>query len=280
MKAKAPNIFTYTSYTLYLRDYYAFKKKENKKFTYRLFGAMAQTAPSLLKDIIDGRRSLSLDTMRKFAKAMGINKREKEFFKILIKFSNSKTNLQKNKYFHQIIHSRRNLSIEFLEESQYQFYSEWYHSAIRELINFPSFIEDPEWISKKLTPNITPGKVKKSLALMERLNIIKRNEKQKLIQSQNVISSELEIQSMIIRNFNTGMIKLALEAQESFPLETREISGLTLGVSQKKFAFIKQRIREFKEELLASVQEDQDSTELVCQVNFQLFPLVVGVSNK
>ncbi|HEX2958333.1 MAG TPA: TIGR02147 family protein, partial [Chitinispirillaceae bacterium] len=70
------------------------------------------------------------------------------------------------------------------------------------------------------------------------------------------------------------MIGLAREALDRFEPDEREVSSLTLGVSQKCYDRIRERIRTFKQELLSMVIEDSSDSEIVCQCNFQLFPLV------
>ena len=67
-------------------------------------------------------------------------------------------------------------------------------------------------------------------------------------------------------------MQLAKEAQARFPAAQREISCLTMTMSRKCFEVIKQKIVDFKEEILADVLEDKDSDQ-VYQLNFQLFPL-------
>jgi uncharacterized protein (TIGR02147 family) len=266
-------IFEYADYKIYLKDYYSLQKKNNRRFSYRFFAAKAGVAPSLLKDIIAGRRNLTIPVMRKYARAMALNRKETEYFSVLVNFVNSKTNKDKNEYFNQMIAARRNLVLKFLNEAQYEFYSNWYHSAVREIVTLPDFREDPEWIAKKLKPRISPAKARNSLMLLEKLKLIKRDKSGKLKQCDAIISSEYEMQSMILKNFNNELISLAGEAQERFVREDREIGSLTLGLSLKTFQRIKQRVRIFKEEILNMVFEDKSDSERVCQLNFQLFPL-------
>jgi uncharacterized protein (TIGR02147 family) len=56
------------------------------------------------------------------------------------------------------------------------------------------------------------------------------------------------------------------------PREEREISSLTLCVSHDVLLRLKERIREFRKELLA-IAELEGKPERVVQLNFQLFPL-------
>ena len=64
----------------------------------------------------------------------------------------------------------------------------------------------------------------------------------------------------------------AAEALDSVPRDEREISSVTLCVSQDVMLDLKERIREFRRELL-QVAELGGAPERVVQINFQLFPL-------
>lgn len=272
--AQSFDIYRYTDYRFLLRDYYTIQKKEIRSFSYRYFAAKSGVSASMFKDIIAGRRRLSLPVMEKYAAAMSLTPKEIEYFGAVVQFINSKSNDEKNQHFTRILRLRGNSAIKFIDEKQYEFFRSWYHSALRELVTLSDFREDYEWIAKRCNPRITAMQAKKSIELMLQLGILRRNEQGKLMPADAVISSEYEMKSFILRNFHTEMLGLAKDALERFDPNEREISSLTLGVSQKCYVKIKERIRTFKQEILSMVIEDTSDSETVCQCNFQLFPLV------
>jgi uncharacterized protein (TIGR02147 family) len=274
MAIKSVKIFEYTDYRFFLKDYYSFNKKNNRGFSYRSFALQAGVAPSLLKDVVSGRRHLTLKIMEKYAGAMQLSAREKEYFRILVEFVNAKSNQKKNEVFNRMMHLRRRTNLTFLDEKQYEFFSNWYYSAIRELITLPEFRENYDWIARAITPHITTGQAKKTIEVLENLKLIRRNGSGKLELSDTVISSKAEMSSMLLRNFHHSMIQLGQDALERFETHEREISSLTLGVSASCYENIKRKIRNFKEEILNLVVEDTSDSQTVCQLNFQLFPLV------
>jgi len=268
------NIFNYTDYRFLLRDYYSLEKKRNRKFSFRGFALHAGVAASVYKDIIAGRRRLSMDIAKKYARAMGLNDKENRYFETIVQFVNSKTNEEKNACFTAMMRLRGNFMMKFMEAKQYEFYRTWYHSAIRELITLPDFREDYEWIAKRCAPRITAAQARKSIELMIKLGIMRRSEKERLELTDAVISTEYEMESFLLRNFHTEMLGLAKEALERFEPKEREISSLTLGVSNRCYERIKERMRTFKQELITMAVEDATPSQTVCQCNFQLFPLV------
>jgi len=277
MKIKDPQHFTiydYTDYHSLLEEYYTYQKKINRSFSYRYFAVKAGVSASMFKDIIAGRRRLSIDIMQKYAAAMKLNPKETEYFGAVVQFVNSKLSDEKNLHFSRMQQLRGNSAIKFIDKGQYEFFRCWYHSALREMVTLPDFREDYEWIARRCSPRITAAQAKKSIELMLQLEVLVRNGEGKLELTNEVISSEYEMKSFILRNYHAEMIGLAKEALERFETNEREISSLTLGVSQKSYLQIKERIRMFKQEILTMVIEDTTDSEIVCQCNFQLFPLV------
>jgi uncharacterized protein (TIGR02147 family) len=277
MKTKAAqnfDIYRYTDYRFLLRDYYIYQKKEVRSFSFRYFAVKSGVSASMYKDIIAGRRRLSLPVMEKYAAAMSLTPKETEYFGAVVQFINSKSNDEKNQHFSRMLRLRGNSAVKFIDEKQYEFFRSWYHSALREMVTLADFREDYEWIAKRCCPRITAAQAKKSIEIMLQLGILRRNEQGKLEPTDAVISSEYEMKSFVLRNFHTEMLGLAKGALERFEPNEREISSLTLGVSQKGYEKIKERIRTFKQELLSMVIEDTSNSETVCQCNFQLFPLI------
>lgn len=268
------NIYHFTDYRILLKEYYAFQKKMIRSFSYRYFAVKSGVSASLFKDIIAGRRRLSLTIMQKYAEAMNLSVKETAYFAAVVQFVNSKTTETKNAHFSEMLRLRGNSSIKFIDKSHYEFFKNWYHSALREMVTLPDFREDHEWIARKCIPRITAAQAKKSIEIMLQLGILQRNDKGTLVPADPVISSELEMKSLILRNFQSEVIGLAKDALDRFEPADREISSLTLGVSSHCYRTIKERIRMFKEEILAMVVADTTTSEIVCQCNFQLFPLV------
>jgi uncharacterized protein (TIGR02147 family) len=277
MKSKSVqnfNIYDYSDYRILLKDFYEFQKKKIRSFSCRYFAVKSGVSASLFKDIVEGRRRLSLTIMSKYAVAMCLPTKETSYFEAVVKFVNSKTTDEKNVHFTDLLRLRGTSTIKFIDKSQYAFFRNWYHSALRELVTLPDFREDYDWMARMCIPRITAPQAKKSIEIMLQLEILRRNDLGILEPADAVISSDYEMKSLVLRNFQAEVIGLARDALDRFEPGEREISSLTLGVSRHCYARIKERIRMFKEELLKMVIEDTSRSEIVCQCNFQLFPLV------
>ncbi|MEW6041120.1 MAG: TIGR02147 family protein [Elusimicrobiota bacterium] len=268
------DIFEYTDFRTYLKDYYLHKKETTLYFSFRYFSKKAGFAsPSVLKFIIDGKRNLSQEGINKFIDALGLTQKRSAYFQGLVNFNQAKTEKAKNRYFNELIKLTPGTQFKHVEKNQYEFYSKWYYSAIRELVTIKDFNDDPAWIAEHLHPPISLREAKNAVSTLLKLGFIKRNKDGKLIQAAPLITTGNEISSLSIRNFHRQMIGLAGESLESVQNKRREISSLTMGISEKSFMEIKERIAAFEDEILETISKDTEKTEHVYQLNFQFFPL-------
>ena len=82
-----------------------------------------------------------------------------------------------------------------------------------------------------------------------------------------------DVTSLAIRNFNRSMIELGKEAIERFGQEEREVSGITINVTKEVYKHVKDMVRVFKKEVADYVNNEKKDSDIVGQLNFQLFPL-------
>jgi uncharacterized protein (TIGR02147 family) len=273
--SEKPDIHLYADYRQYLKDWWAWRKKTSKVASFRALGMRAGTSPSLFKDILEGRRRLTQESIGKFSPAMGLTSAETSYLSLLAQFGNARTVQEKNAAFHEMAKIRRRLFLKFLPAEQYALWSDWLHAVLREMVGLEDFREDPAWISQAIRPPIPPRQVRDALKNLESLGLVRRNAAGRLEACDPAVSTEYEPPSAVVRHFNQEMIGLAMSAPDRFPAPDREIGGLTLGLSRECYDRIKERIRMFKEDVIGMVVEDKRGSDLVAQLNVQLFPLAI-----
>jgi uncharacterized protein (TIGR02147 family) len=266
-------VFEYDNYRAYLRDLYGFYKKTKPHFSYRYFSQKAGfRSPNFLKLVIEGKRNLSPESIERFTSALKLNKKETEFFRILVHLNQARTIGEKKLYAEKLMQFRSFRYIHPLRQDQYRYYAEWYNIPIRELTILPEFSEDPGWIARSLLPPISPQQAQKALNLLLQLGLLERDESGRLVQADAFISTGDEVTSTSVANYHREMIQKGSEALDRFPGPVRDISSVTMALSESSFQEIKSLIQRFRKELLAIADQDQ-RPEGVYQINFQLFPL-------
>jgi uncharacterized protein (TIGR02147 family) len=75
--------------------------------------------------------------------------------------------------------------------------------------------------------------------------------------------------------YHRAMLERASAAIDLVPRDEREISSVTLCVSQSKLLELKEQIRTFRKQLLQTAEKPGEF-ERVVQIGFQLFPISRG----
>ena len=76
----------------------------------------------------------------------------------------------------------------------------------------------------------------------------------------------------MLRHFQKENLQLASKAIDRFPRPQRDISTLTVSISEDGANRIREELADFRKKLVNIVAEDQN-VDRVYQINFQSFPL-------
>lgn len=277
MEQKKIDIYLYLEYRKYLGDYYEFKKRIAPSFSYRSFSHRAGfSTPNFLQLLIQGKRNLKRSSIARVTQAIGHAEDEARYFELMVLFDQAETIREKSRYFSELSAARKPYAISTITDLQFEHFSAWYHKAIRELLGFYPFNEEERYAYRKLaamlTPAVTESEARKSVKLLLALGMLRREENGTIVQADRFISTGDEVNSLFVRTFHQAMIDRAREAVDRIPSQERDISSLTVTVSEKGFAMLKQEVQLFRKRLLEAVKLDTDPCN-VYQVNFQLFPL-------
>lgn len=267
------SIFDFLDYRLFLKAYYEHRKEEEKGYTFRAMAEqMGFASSNYLMLVMQGKRNLGKDSLKKIAEGLALGKKESDYFSYLVFFDQAKTNVEKNYFFSLIASFRSKSKFVKLHADKFNYYDNWYNPVVREIVKNRRIHVDHKHIAQSVSPAILPKEVKKSLRLLRELGLIKANKQGRFEQTADLINTDREVQSLAVRNFHKKMSDLAKDAIDNIDPLTREISSLTLRISERKFSEIKKRLQEFREELLQLVQNDQID-DRVYQLNFQFFPV-------
>jgi uncharacterized protein (TIGR02147 family) len=271
-------IFDYTDYRNYLSDYYKDQKANNPYFSYRYFAGKAHiSSVGLYKDVVSGKKSLSRRAVAKFSEAIGHSKREAEYFEAMVFFTDSSTVEERKNYFERMMACHESKA-RIIDSSRYEYYSQWYYSAIRALLSFYSF-DGADFVSlaNKLSPPIKAEQAKKAVEVLERLGMIRKKDDGFYEPSDQIISSGFvpnarKIESVSISGFQKNLLSLAAEAYSRYSEQQMDMSTITLSVSKATRLLIKEEAAAFRKKVLSLAEKDT-SPECVYQLNCQIFPL-------
>ncbi len=269
---KKPNILEYSDYRLFLQDMYRHLKICQPAFSFRYFSLKAGfRSPNFYKLVMDGQRNLSRASIAKFAKILKLSAEESRFFTLLVLLAQSRTLAEKQAHTEGILQFRSYQNIHPLAREQYDYLAQWYVVPVREMIVMPAFRQNPQTIAKKFLTPVTPKQVEAALRLLQKLGLIAKNADGQWLQSQALLSTGDLVSSTAATSFHHQMMTRAQEALTR-DHKNRDISSVTIALSQQTFQKLQKRIQKFRKELLA-LADQESAPDAVYQMNFQLFPL-------
>jgi len=134
------------------------------------------------------------------------------------------------------------------------------------------FKDDFRWLAKNVFPPITPRQAKQSVQLLEKLGLIQRQKNGTFKLTSKSITTGSEIVSLAVHNFHKEAADLAKNALERVPLDKRNITGLTLGISGKTYLKLCEEIRQFRSKIVRIAEQDEEA-DRTYQLTFHLFPI-------
>ncbi len=266
-----PNLFSYTEYRSFLSDYYE-EQKKFRKFSYQKFADKAgfRTKTFLFK-VITGDKKLSRRSIPKLTDALQLQKREAKYFDAMVRFNDAKTLKERQTNFDKMLRYSKYPSIRTARKSHFDYFSKWWHPAVREVICLKNWRDDWLHLGKHLIPTIRPKQAKDSVKLLTNLGILKKVGGS-YKKTDAIVTTGDEVRSLAVQNYHKEIHKLASDAIDRFPRHTREISGAVVCVSRETADKIKKEIQTFRKKILDMAAEDTNCDRVyIAQTNF--FPL-------
>ena len=276
-KQEHRKIFEYLDYREFLRDYYQSKKAANPAFSLRAFSdKIGFKAKDFISRVMQGDKNLSTQSIQKIVTGLKFGKREASFFEDLVWFNQAETMDEKNSWFQKMQNELK--IVRFTEGQhqlafyQYQVYSHWRHLVVRSLIGMYGFHGDFTSLAKSVHPTITIEEAQESVELLEKCNLVKKNEDGSYELVNNDITTGDRTSKIALRGFHQHCLALGAESIDRDPPTMRNISGLTLGISQAGYEKIVERMSAFRKEIAQIANEDKDADK-VYQMQLLLFPI-------
>ena len=272
-----PIIFNYQDYRKFLGDYYEEKKVSDTSFSYQNFSwKVGFASKSFVFNVINARKNLSRASVVKMCESMEFGKTEAAYFENLV-YYNQARNFNERNFYYEKLNAIRPATAEAngawrLRKDQYEFYSNWYHAVIRSLIDLFPDVTDFRKLAKMVYPAIRPKQAEKSVELLLRLGLIEKQKNGTYKTCEKSLTTGEEVQSLAVQKFHIETMKLAEQAIKTLPKDKRNISGLTLGISNDAYSKICDIIYECEKRIM-DVANRYEKSDRVYQLNFHLFPV-------
>jgi uncharacterized protein (TIGR02147 family) len=278
MPAQEP-LFAYTDYRQFLADWFEQKKLSNRHFSLRMLAEQSGfKARDYLMRVMRGERNLSDEGIRKLSDFFRFSEKQSEYFSALVRLNQARTHTDKERHYARLAEVRKYGSHQRLRQDQFEYLTAWYHSALRSLLPVLGPLpqadgrEDWERLGKLLDPPLTAKQTRDSAELLLRLGLLARDAQGRYAVQEPALTTGDEVTALGVASFHRATMELAKRSIDKHPPPARDISGVTMSISQEGFRRIKSELRAFRKRIQAIASADSGE-DMVYQLNLHLFPL-------
>ena len=150
--------------------------------------------------------------------------------------------------------------------------SKWHHLAIRSLIEMSPDPGDWAALGRRLHPRRSAATVRRSVKLLEAAGLVEKRSDGLWHAMEKAVATTHDVGKEPIRHFHRQCLGLATASIANTPPEHRDVTGLTMGVSEKSYRLIRERLTEMRAEFARIADADADA-DRVYQLTIALFPL-------
>ena len=267
-------IVEYSDFRQYMLDYYE-ERKRRSVFSWREFSKIAGfTSSSYMKVVCDGKSKLSRIGVERTGAAMGLVGFEMEYFRAMVEFGQAATEEKKKAAYENMLAIAKVHKVRVLEGDLFEFYDSWQNPVVRELAPLMPGATPGE-IAKKCYPEISAAEVQQSLNFLTKAGLLKKAGDSSFVQAETSITGTPDATRLALRGMHRQMSKLATPALD-LPVEQRNFSGVTMGVSRESYERIVKVLDECRRQIIAIAADDKNIDQ-VYRLNLQLFPLTKNV---
>lgn len=280
---KPANLFEYLDFRVFLSDFLAEKRNENPHFSDRMVAFRLGCNPGFFNRILNGKRNLSPQYALKLIELLKFNAKQKRYFELLVSFNQAKKQIEKDHFFRQLDIFRTS-KVKETAVAQHAMYSEWFYVVLRELINIipcKAITDDTcRLLAKYFNPRVTPEQVRQAMTALDSLGLLAKRKNGSFSAKERFITSGAEIPQVVVNRILMQFIDLATLAVDRFPRQERSMSTLTFSVSEKGYGKIREKLDQYRREILAVVNEEREAVDRVYHLNMHLFPVTVPYKGK
>ncbi len=267
-----PDIYQFSDYRKYLKQLLEEKKRENRQFSHRaVLQKMGISSTGFLANVFSGRKNLTPEQVVKLAAILKLKAGEARYFECLVLFNQARSLEDKNAQMKRMVANQK-VETKTLSRKHLNLFSKWHYVVLREMLYFHRLKDDYRTAARMLQPSITAEEVEKAVRELEALDFVAKDAEGVYRQKDAAVTTGNEIRSLQVQNFQMETLELAKVALDRLPIAERDISCMTLTLSQDSFEQVKSEIQAFRKRLSAIAIADEKADQ-VFQANIQFFPV-------
>lgn len=269
-----PEVMNYLDYREFLKDWLETKKKTSKAFSHRhIASKIGLKSGGHISQILNGKASLSGAHLDAFIELLNLAHHNASYFKHLVYLNQAKTQ-EEQKSNYEKLQGLKGASVVQLDKDQFEYYSHWSYSAIREALTVFQIKDDPQefsFLGRQLIPPLSHDEIQQGIELLKRLELIQANEEGFLKASDQILTTGKQVQGLYLNEYVQEVLKLAQGAVQRIPVGEKYNSWISMAIGKQAYPKVIEELRQSRQRILKLVEEDPEPTR-VYHLNLNLFP--------
>jgi uncharacterized protein (TIGR02147 family) len=267
------SLFEYSDYRVFLKDYFAEKKRTQRGWSLAVWARkLSLKSPSTLLMILQGTRNPGPELTAGLVRYFGFTPKEADFFGTLVQLAKHQGDTGMSVLLmERLSRDAAGGKFTFLDHDTFSAISRWYYYAIRELVQLPGFRENPYWIARNLKFTVSTKEVKEAIQRLLKLGLLTRGPRGKLIPAHGNLNTASDFASEGLKRFHEETLENAKQSLRKIAPSEREIQGSTFAIRRKDLPKAKELIRKFQDEF-CSLLERTDGDALY-HIELAFYPL-------
>lgn len=265
-------IFEYDDYRSFLRDFFEEQRRLKSFFSHRYFAQKAGfNSHSFCSYIMDGKRNLSFESIRKMVRGVGITGKKAKFFETLVFYNQSKDMKDREDHYFLLQRIRRSTEFFKLHQKHITYYDHWYYPVLRELAIYSDWKGDYRKIGKMLRPSLTADEARKGIENLVDIGLLEKVSAGTYKQNSPLLSAE-GIPGFVFKEARRNILLRALEASDHYDKSERHMAYSILATSKDVYNEATKLLDETRKRILVMAMEDEQ-VDGIWAINMNLFPL-------
>lgn len=219
----------------------------NPRYSVRAFARALDIDVGTLSRVLSGKQIPSFKLSQRLTSGMDLTaEEERKFIASVAETQRSRGTERLNPVFRSIregVTPAADLSID-----HYRIIADWYHVAILELTFNEDFESSPRWIAKEL--GISAAEASLAINRLLEFGLLKKDSQGRLRKTDaRLTTADKHLSTPALRKNQKQFLEKAIHSLENDPIESRNISSMTMSIDPDQLPLARQMIREFNQSL-------------------------------
>lgn len=272
MMSVTARLYEYDDYRAFLKAFFDEQKRHRTFFSHRYFARRAGlSSPSFCLDVIHGKYNLTINTISKVIRGLGLKGRAVSFFEALVGYNQAKSRQERERCHEDLVRIREASKNYRLSAKHNAYFAKYNLSIVRELAVFSDWDGDYKRLGAMLKPPISSSDARAAVETLVEIGLIEQTDSCSYQQTHAVVSTR-DVPGSVQRTALREILKLGIDAIDLMPPIERHLSHTTVSMSRASYDEAMKILDESRRRIIELAVHDQ-TVEQVYEVVLQAFPV-------